>query len=100
MHQDERQRHAEQVMANGLALVRESRDAVERTRQSFAELGIDPLAEMERLKAQGGDEAMARAQAEVQVLLDQVEQEARRDAMHGLPRGGPGRHTRMRTNRV
>jgi len=98
--EQQRQRRVEEVIESGRALVRDARYMLERTRRQFAELGINPEAEHEKLKAEGGDEAVARAGAEFQSLLDEVEAEVRRNQMHSQARGGGGRHVRLRPGRV
>lgn len=94
------QRRAQEAIEQGRALVRDARHLLARSRQQFAELGIDPQAEYERLQAQGGDEAVARAGSQYQALLDDIEAEVRRNAMHAQVRGGGGRHARLRPNKV
>lgn len=94
------QRSAQEAIAQGRALVRDAHHLLARSRQQFAELGIDPQAEYDRLKALGGDEAVALAGAEYQSFLDDIEAEVRRSAMHAQARGGGGRHVRLRPNKV
>ena len=98
--EQQRQRRTEEAIARGYALVRDTRRLLARSRQQFAELGIDPEAEYERLKAEGGDEAVARAGQEFRSFLDDIEAEVHRDQMHAQVRGGGGRHVRMRANKV
>lgn len=98
--EQQRQRHIREAIEQGRALVRDARHLLARSRQQFAELGINPEVEYERLKAQGGDEAVARAGKEVQAFLDDIEAEVQRNAMHAQARGGGGRHVRMRPNKV
>lgn len=78
-----RERRVQEAIERGRAIVRESRALVERSRRQFAEMGIDPEAEYDKLMQSGGEEAVAKAQAEVQHLLDGIDDEMRRDAMHG-----------------
>ena len=98
--EQQRQRRVEEAIARGRTLVREARDILERSRHQFAELGIDPEKEHEKLKAEGGDEAVARAGEEFRSFLDEVEAEVQRNQMHSQARGGGGRHVRPRPGRV
>ena len=98
---NEEQRREQQVQAaisQGRSLVRDARQLVERTRRRFAELGIDPEAEYEALKAEGGEAVVAKAQAEYQGLLDAIDEEMKRDALHAA--ANPLVPMRLRFNRV
>lgn len=100
MSQQEHQRRIEEVIARGKALTREAHLVLERSRRQLNFMGIDPHADLERLRRDMGEEAFAQAQAEVQQMLDVVETEIKRDAMHARPSGGAGRHVRLRIDRV
>ena len=98
MNQDQlRERAVQATIAQGKSLVRDASALVERTRRLFAELGIDPELEYNRLKDAGGDEAVLKAQAEFQYLIDGIDDEIRRVAMHVRPSAAP---LRRRFNRV
>lgn len=92
-------RDAREAIARGRALVRDTRQLLERSRHLFAELGIDPAEEHAALWAQGGDEAIARVQVEYQAFIDEVEAEVRRTLMHAQSRGS-SRQLRVRPNKV
>jgi hypothetical protein len=77
-----REQRVQAAISQGRALVRDARLLVERTRRRFADLGIDPEAEYEALKAEGGEAAVVKAQAEFQGLLDEIDEEMKRDALH------------------
>lgn len=96
--EQQRERRVHEVIAQGRALVRDARLMVERTRRRFAELGIDPESEYERLKAEGGELAVVKVQAEFQNLIEGIESEIRRDAMHAQANGLV--RLRARSNRV
>lgn len=93
-----RDRRVQEAIVQGRTLVRDARLLVERTRRCFAALGIDPEAEYERLKAEGGEAAVLRVQAEFQDLIEGIEAEIRRDAMHAQANGQV--RVRARFNRV
>jgi hypothetical protein len=83
MNEDQkREQSVQAAIARGRLLVREARSLVEKTRRRFAELGIDPEAEYESLTSAGGEAAVIKAQVEFQGLLDGIEDEMQRDAMH------------------
>lgn len=83
MNEDQlREQRVQAAISQGRALVRDARLLVERTRRRFADLGIDPEAEYEALKAEGGEAAVVKAQAEFQGLLDEIDEEMKRDALH------------------
>lgn len=98
--EQQRQRWVQDTIDSGRALVREAQYLLTRSRQQFAELGIDPQKEHEQLKALGGDEAVERAGAEFQSYLDEIEAEVKRSLMHSQVRGAGGRHVRLRPNKV
>ena len=97
--QQRRKRSVDEAIARGRALVRDARQLLARSRHQFAELGIDPEAEHERLRAEGGDEAMARVQVEYQAFIEEVEAEVQRTLMHAQSRGS-SRQLRVRPNKV
>lgn len=96
--QQQCRREADEAIAKGRALVREVRQTLERSRHLFAELGIDPEKEHARLKAEGGDEAIARAQEEYQAFVEEIEAEVKRTLMHSQARVGA--QVRFRPNKV
>lgn len=85
--EQQRDRRVRDAVAQGRSLVRDARLLVERTRRRLDEWGIDPEAEYERLKAEGGEAAVLKAQKEFQHLLDGIEAEMQRDALHAKPSG-------------
>lgn len=93
------QRDAKEAIARARALVRDTRQLLQRSRHLFAELGIDPEKEHEALWVEGGDDAIARVQMEYQAFIDEVEAEARRTVMHAQARGS-SRQLRVRPNKV
>jgi hypothetical protein len=100
MDDEQRQKqHIDDAIARGRALVRETRQLLARSRHLFAELGIDPAKEHERLLAEGGDEAIARAQEEHRAFIEEVEAEVQRTLMHAQTRGS-SRQVRIRPNKV
>lgn len=78
----QREQRIQAAITQGRALVRDARMLVDQTRRRFADLGIDPAAEYECLKAEGGEAAMVKAQAEFQYLIDSIDEEMQRDALH------------------
>lgn len=98
--QNHRQREIERVIASGKALAREAHLLLERSRHQMRLMGIDPERELELLRQEIGDEGLARAEAEALALVNAMDAEIKRDAMHARPLGGSGRHARLRSNRV
>lgn len=99
MNEDQlREQRVQAAITQGRLLVRDARALVERTRRRFAELGIDPQAEYERLKEEGGEAAVVQAQAEFQGLIDSIDEEMQRDALHAQV--SPVGPLRLRRNRV
>jgi ElaB/YqjD/DUF883 family membrane-anchored ribosome-binding protein len=100
MHEDPRQRRAREVIENGHRLLAEVRTTLEQSQRLLLTMGIDSKAELQRLRDEGGEAAVQRAQVEMQTLLDAVDAQAQRTRMHALPPSGFGRAARMRPNRV
>lgn len=96
--QQQFQREVDETITKGRALVREVRQTLERSRHLFADLGIDPEKEHERLKADGGDEAIAHAQEEYRSFIEEIEAEVKRNLMHSQVRVGT--QVRFRPNKV
>lgn len=94
------QREIERVIANGKALAREAHLLLERSRLQMRLMGLEPERELDRLRQEIGEEDFARAESEALALVDAMNAEIKRDAMHARPLGGAGRHARLRSNRV
>ena len=99
-NEQQRRREIEQAIARGRAVVKEAREALERSRHQFKELGIDPEKEHDRLRAEGGDEALANAQEQCRAYIEEIEAEVRCHRMHSQAPGGAGRLVRFRPNKV
>jgi hypothetical protein len=89
-----------ELIANGRRVVQEAKEALERGKRVFAELGIDPKEVEEYMERNKDHPEVKKAQAMLDAEIQRIEEETQRRRMHEPKTRAPGQRARAPKNMV